>query len=66
MKYNFDGSSATLLLNGQVVAIARKLGRTYVLKGSIDEKATLASAKKDQESTEIWHHRLGYQGKRKT
>jgi hypothetical protein len=55
MKCNFDSSSATLLRNRQVVAIVRKQGRTYVLKGSINEKATLASAEKDEEITERWH-----------
>jgi hypothetical protein len=38
MKYNFDSSSATLLRNGKVVAIVRKLGRTYILKGSSNER----------------------------
>jgi hypothetical protein len=37
-----------------------------VLKGSINEKATLASAKKDQEIAERWHQRLGHPGMRKT
>jgi hypothetical protein len=66
MKCNFDSSSATLLRNRQVVAIARKQGRTYALKGSINEKATLASAEKDEEITERWHQRLGHPGMRKT
>lgn len=66
MKCNFDSSSATLLRNGQVVAIARKLGRTYVLEGSANEKATLASVKKDQEVSARWHRRLGHPGMRKT
>jgi hypothetical protein len=52
MKCNFDGSLATLLRNGQVVAIVRKLGKTYTLKGSVDEKVTLASVEKDQEVSE--------------
>lgn len=46
MRCNFDSSSATLLRNGKVVAIAKKLGKTYVLKGSADETAALASVKK--------------------
>jgi hypothetical protein len=50
MKYNFDSSSATLLRNGQVVAIARKLGKTYVLKGSADETATWPQLIKDRKS----------------
>jgi hypothetical protein len=52
MKCNFDSSLATLLRNRQVVAIVRKLGKTYTLKGSVDEKATLASVEKDQEVSE--------------
>lgn len=55
MKCNFDSSSATLLRNGQVVAIVRKLGRTYVLEGSANEKATLTSDEKDQEVLKRWH-----------
>jgi hypothetical protein len=47
MKYNFDSSSATLLRNRKVVAIARKLGRTYILKRSADERASLASDNRD-------------------
>jgi hypothetical protein len=43
MKYNFDSSSAILLRNGKVVTIARKLGRTYILKGSADERASLTT-----------------------
>jgi hypothetical protein len=66
MKCNFDSSSATLPRNGQVVAIARKLGRTYVLKGSADERASLASDNKGQEVSERWHQRLGHPGMRKT
>jgi hypothetical protein len=37
-----------------------------MLKGSINKKATLASAEKDQEITERWHQRLGHPGMRKT
>jgi hypothetical protein len=55
MKCNFDSSSATLLRNGEVVAIARKLGRTYVLKGSTDDRASLASVEKDQDDSKRWH-----------
>jgi hypothetical protein len=66
MKCNFDSSSATLLRNGKVVAIARKLGRTYVLKGSADKRASLASDDKGQEVSERWHQRLGHPGLHKT
>jgi hypothetical protein len=66
MKCNFDSSSATLLRNGKVVAIARKLGRTYVLKGSADERVSLASDNKGQEVSERWHQRLGHPGLHKT
>jgi hypothetical protein len=52
MKYNFDSNSATLLRNGQVVTIARKQGKIYMLKGSTNEKATLASVEKDQDIAE--------------
>jgi hypothetical protein len=52
MKYNFDSSSATLLRNGKVVAIVRKLGRTYMPKGSADERASLASDDKGQQISE--------------
>jgi hypothetical protein len=55
MKCNFDSSSATLLRNGQVVAVANKHGKTYVLKGSAgSEKAALASDE-DQKTAELWH-----------
>jgi hypothetical protein len=69
MKCNFDSSSATLLRNGKVVAIVRKLGRTYVLKGSTNEKGQrvfLASIDKGQDVSEKWHQRLGHSGMRKT
>jgi hypothetical protein len=66
MKCNFDNSSATLLRNGKVVAIARKLGRTYMLKGSADERASLASDNKGQEVSERWHQRLDHPGLHKT
>jgi hypothetical protein len=49
IKCNFDSSSATLLRNGKIVAIARKLGRTYVLKGSTDNRVSLALVEKDQD-----------------
>jgi hypothetical protein len=52
IKCNFDNSSATLLRNGKVVTIARKLGRTYMLKGSADERVSLASDDKGQEISE--------------
>jgi hypothetical protein len=69
MKYNFDSSSATLLRNGKVVAIVRKLGRTYMLKGSSNERgqrAFLASVDKGQDVSERWHQRLGHPGLHKT
>ena len=66
MNCNFESSSATLLRNGQIVAIACKLGKTYVLKGSTFEKAGLASAEKDHKTSLMWHQRLGHPGKRKT
>jgi hypothetical protein len=52
MKYNFDSSSATLLRNRKVVAIARKLGRIYTLKGSADERVFLALDNRGQEVSE--------------
>jgi hypothetical protein len=66
MKCNFDSSSATLLRNRKVVAIARKLGRTYMLKGSADERVSLASDNRVQEVSERWHQRLGHPRLHKT
>jgi hypothetical protein len=55
IRCNFDSSSATLFRNGQVVTIARKIGRTYMLKGSSNERGQrvfLASVDKGQEVSE--------------
>jgi hypothetical protein len=66
MKCNFDSSSATPLRNGYIVAVVSKLGRTYVLRGSAKEQASLASVKKDQEDSKRWHQRLGHPRLHKT
>lgn len=74
MQCRFDGTSATLMRNGQVVATADKHGKTYVLKGYAQEEASsasyetalLAKPEESQQIAEIWHQRLGHPGKRKT
>lgn len=74
MQCHFDGTSATLMRNGRVVATAGKQGKTYVLKGYAQEEAKpasleaglLAQPEKSQQIAEIWHQRLGHPGKRKT